>query len=200
MSDTTNYNFSTGPFEDLTSPGPGSVEAYDNAAGQGPGQCLKDAIQNEIFRGHIPYFWSEFTPKAEAQFGLAREVDADATAKAKARAKEGATINDVLEKPTAWIKRLKASLPDFAPVVALARSVASSLAIDPSPSRRASGPGKAFLEKADSMLALDDEQLEAKVSKLLATVEGFDLTRDGDGRPTRDSLAALVKAFFDAMA
>jgi hypothetical protein len=55
------------------------------------------------------------------------------------------------------------------------------------------------LEKADSMLALDDEALEAKVSKLLATVEGFDLTRDGDGRPTRDSLAALVKTFVESV-
>lgn len=197
MSDTINYEFSTGPFK-LVSPGPGSVEAYDSAAGSA-GACLNDAVQNEIFRGHIPSFWSEVIPKIEKATGIARAVDEAATAKAKARAKEGAKVSDVLEKFTSYINRVLATDGvDKDAINAIARDTALALAIDPSPSRRAAGPGKLFLERADSLLALGDEKLEAKVGGMLTTVD-FDLERGADGRPTRESLAGLIKTWFDSM-
>ena len=199
MSDTTKYSFSTGPFE-LSSPGPGSVEAYDVASGRGPGACLSDAVQNEIYRGHIPNFWDAFLPQAEKLTGQSRVEDTAATAKAQQRAKEGTVVKPVLEGWNKFITRVNAGLDDDAKkeLAALAVTVASSLSIDPSPSRRESGPGKDYIEKANSWLAAPDK-LEGKVATALTAVGDFDLERDENGVPEVTSLARLIKAYVSTL-
>ena len=198
MSATINYTFSTGPF-DLKSPGPGSVEAYDVASGRGPGACLADAVTNEIYRGHIPSFWAVAVPKIEALTGISRVVDPVATAKAQSRAKEGAAVSDVLEGWKKYIDRVFATLSDEdkKAVSDLALEVAAGLTIGPSPTRRETGPGKAFVEKANSLLA-SPTTVEEKVSKLLGLVPEFELERDEAGVPDATSLARLIKAYTDA--
>ena len=195
----TKYSFSTGPF-DLKSTGPSTVEEYDVASGRGPGACLNDAVTNEIYRGHIPTFWDKAVPAIEALTGVARNVDAVATDRAKSKAKDPASVKDVLEGWNKYITRVMAGLSDEdkKAVTDLAVSIADGLTIDPSPSRRESGPGKAFVEKANSLLA-SPSTVEEKVTKLLGKCPDFDLERDENGAPEVTSLARLVKAFTEAL-
>ncbi len=190
------YEFSTGPFT-LRSPGPATVEEFDAKAGAG--ECLSGAVSDCIYRGHIPTFWDEFIPQVEKLTGIERGVDAEATARAKARQKADskAVVKDVPEKFGKYINRVLASLDDSAKaeITSLATATASKLEIDPSPARRSSGPGAANLAKADDVLSREASAIEATIGKLLSVVGEFDLDREADGKPTRESLAALIKAY-----
>jgi len=161
------YEFSTGPFT-LRSPGPATVEEFDAKAGAG--ECLSGAVADCIYRGHIPEFWDAYIPQVEALTGVTRGVDAAATARAKARQKPDskAVVKDVPEKFGLYINRVLASLDEDAKaeVTKLATTVAAGMEIDPSPSRRQSGPGAVNLAKADDVLSRDDAAITATVNKL----------------------------------
>ena len=137
---------------------------------------------------------------ADALTGVTRNVDQVATDRAKSKAKDPASVKDVLEGWNKYITRVMAGLDEAAQkeVHALAASIADGLTIDPSPSRRETGPGKAFVEKANSLLA-SPSTLEEKVTKLLGKCPDFDLERDETGAPEVTSLARLVKAFTEAL-
>lgn len=198
MSETKLYRWSSAGF-DLVSPGPGSVDAYNKAAAtaDNPEPCLSDAVDNCIYRGHIPSFWEEVLPKVEKQTGITRGVDADATAKARARSKTPDKVKDVPEKFGKYINRVLASLDDEnkKSLTAFILDAAKNYPIDVSPGQRASGPGAANLSKADDVLLRDNAALEQTVAKLMSVVGEFDLERDDDGRPTRESLAFLIKQY-----
>jgi len=190
------YEFSTGPFT-LRSPGPATVEEFDAKAGAG--MCLDGAVADCIYRGHIPSFWDEYIPQVEKLTGVARGVDAAATARAKARQKADskAVVKDVPEKFGVYISRVLAGVSDTDKVelTKLASEVAAKMDIDPSPSRRQSGPGAANLAKADDVLSRDDAGINSTVNKLLSVVGDYDLDRDANGKPDRESLAGLIKAY-----
>jgi hypothetical protein len=197
-----NYEYQTQGYK-LLSPGPETVEEYDSIAKK-PGACLEDAVDNEIYRGTIPAFWRRAMPRVAETFGLAIGVDAAATQRAKDRAKTDearAKVKDVPEKFSSYISRVEAELNDDQKkeLEALLKSIALEVSIDPSPTSRASGPGKAYLEKADSWLTLPTDKLEEKVSNALGAIDSFDLERDSEGKPVRESLAGLIKAYVDAL-
>lgn len=188
----------------FSSPGPATVEEYDQIAG-GPGKCLEDAVDNEIYRGLIPAFWAKAIPQVVALTGIALGVDDKATAKAKARAKDeeaAAKVKDVPERFGNYMGRVEAQLHEdkdaLKEIEELLKRIASETAIDPSPASRAKGPGKDYLEKADSILALPADKVEVKVATILEVVPDFVFERDENGLPTRDSLALGVKAWFAA--
>lgn len=180
--------------------GPATVEDYDRVAGV-VGTCLEDAISNVIYRGTLPEWHAAFAEKVEAITGSKREVNAEQTAKNQARAKEGVTVPNVLETVPKYVKRALASADDSqrAQIQAAAQAVADTIKVDPSPSKRQSGPGKDLLAKADSWLTLDETAREEKVTKMLNGVPGFDLERDEENVPERASLARLIGEYLSAM-
>lgn len=190
------YDFTTGPF-DLVSSGPATADAYDAIAGAG--ECVADAVSNTIYRSHIPAFWDAFLPKVTELTGSPLQVDTEATAKAKARAKVADNVKPVNEKASTYIKRLMASLDDAAKaeVTKLAQGVASALTIDVSPAAKkegtSRGPSKDLLNKADSVLVLDADAREEKITKWSAMLDdSFTLERDSEGVPNRISLARMA--------
>ena len=193
------YDVNTGNYS-VKSPGPASVEEYDAQAGAG--SCLADAVQNNIYRGHIAAFWDAFIPKVEAITGIKRAVDQVATDRAKAKSKKPENVRDYLEKPLNYDERVRSSVdPSILPELdALAAEVALATAIDVSEKQRTSGPGAGFLAKADSVLTRDADAIEEAVAKLLAVVPAFDLQRDETGKPDRSSLASLVKQYTEIRA
>jgi hypothetical protein len=84
-------------------------------------------------------------------------------------------------------------------LVVLAQKKADEITVDPSPSKRARGPDKVLLAKADSILTLPADQLQAKIDKYLAKVEGFELETDEADKPERTSLARLIGQYLDIL-
>ena len=56
-----------GPHKKLRFPGPGSVEQYDQEAGE-VGACLQNALMNEVYRGTSP------SAQREVFYGITREA------------------------------------------------------------------------------------------------------------------------------
>lgn len=191
-----NIESSSGPFKDLIFVGHDSVEAYDTEAGK-PGSCLADADGAIVTWNCLPIFGNRFVPIFEKLTGSTRLVDEKKTAKAKAAAKPDAVVADVYETPVVFFTREFAKLDDQqkAAVSVAARDLALTIKVDASPSARgARGPSKDLLAKADSVLALSEDKREEKLSKWAAALDEaslppFDLERDEQGVPTRESLA-----------
>lgn len=176
--------------------GPGTVEEYDRAAGK-VGACLEDGVYNTIFRGTLPEWQDAFGPKVEELFGQKRQVDTRRTELARNRSKTPDKVADVLETWTTFHNRMLATASDEqkAQLATIAQQVADTITIDPSPSKRAAGVPKEYREKAQQWLTLPEDQLEAKVTKALDAVEGFQLDRDENNKPTEESLARLIQQY-----
>jgi len=177
----------------LSFEGPKTVEEYDSKSGK-TGACLEDACDNTIYRGTLPEWQDAWAKKLEELTGQKRNVDQAATDRAKARSKEPGKVKDILEKVKAYDARVTAgkSEEEMKTFQAEAQKVADGITVDPSPSKRAKGPGKELLGKADSLLTLPDDQLQVKIDKFLSKVEGFELEEDENGKPERSSLAKLI--------
>jgi len=189
------YAFNTGPFTDLKSTGPGTVEEYDAKAGAGV--CLEDGVRNVILRSHVNEFWDTLAPKLEKLLGVPMQVDVDLTAKAVARAKPGAKVSDVYESAIVYAKRelAKATPEQKAEANRIAKETASSLYIDVSPGRRSSGPSAKDYAKADDILGRDAAGYQKGIATLSSVVPDFQVETDDNGKATRESLAAWVKEF-----
>jgi len=202
MSEVKYIEASTGPFSGLKFIGHSSAEEYDTEAGE-VGACVTAADLSDIYRSLFRKFHAAFTPTLEKLSGQTRLVNADATAKAKARSKSPDTVANVLESFITFANRCEAVCDKdvWTQICSEATALASSMKCDSSPTERAagvaSGPGKAYLDKADTILARDEDALNNTVTKLLSAVD-FDLAYDEDGKPERVSLARLVKAWMDA--
>ena len=184
----------------LSFEGPKTVEEYDQKAGR-VGACLEDACDNTIYRSTLPEWQDEFAKKVEELTGQTRGTDAAATERAKSRAKDPSKINDVPEKVKAFVQRVTAGMSetDKNALTKLAQDVANTITVDPSPSKRARGPGKDLLAKADSLLTLPEDQLQTKIDKYLERVEGFELETDENDKPERNSLARLIGRYLDIL-
>ncbi len=195
---------------DLTFSGPSTVEEYE--AKGGPGSCVQDAVDGLIAWDTIPEFHSNLAPLLEKEFKITRGVDDKATEKAKARAKteEAKAKVSVKEKLTSFIARVLATVSSEADATVKASNIAtfdslwkqaeSATIIDPSPSKRVGrGPGKEYVERAETFLALPTDQLEAKITKIAELVPNVEetLVRDADGKPSVTSLAFAIKAWRD---
>lgn len=190
---------------DLSFPGPGSVEEYNQKAGGD--RCLADAVNNIILRSTLPQWQKKMADALESLTSVVRTVDQVATDKAKSRAKEGTTVSDIKERATRYIARASAEYLATAgddaelrksaqlELNTLAQTTADSMEVDPSPATRAAGINKAYLTKADEILLRDEDAIEETVAKLVAKVGDFVLDRDDNGTPDRDSLAQLVGAY-----
>ena len=189
---------STGPFRDLPFPGHADAEEFDREAGEA-GACVEEADASVAYRSTLPEFHKAFTPTVESLTGVKRGVNDEATAKAKARSKTPDKVEDVLESFITYANRVKASISetDWTALDAAARELSAQTKIDASPSKRQAGPGKDLLAKADSLLTLPADQLQAKVDKYQGAVEGFDLQTDESGKPDRASLARLVGKYLE---
>ena len=192
---------------DLSFSGPETIDDYNLKAGvraSGLPAVLEDAVGAEIVWGTLPEWQSAFADAlAKQDPSFVREINAEATAKAKAAAKsEDAKPKAVVyETVSKSVKRYLAGKSDEekAALATLAQAVADTIVIDPSPSKR-SGKIKAdYIAKADSILTLDEDAIEAKVEKLLSVVPTYELAREDDGKPNRDSLARMIGAYTDAM-
>jgi hypothetical protein len=183
----------------LSFAGPDSVEEYDRLAGK-TGACLEDACDNTIYRGTLPEFQDKFGEYLESMFGK-RQVNITATESAKARSKTPDKVKDVMETWTRFHNRVTANLDDAAKaeLATKAQEIASGVTVDPSPSKRASGLSKDLRSKAESLLTLPTDQLEGKITKFLDQVEGFDLERGEDNKPTQESLGRLIGAYLDSV-
>jgi len=189
---------STGPFRDLPFPGHADAEEFDREAGEA-GACVEEADASVAYRSTLPEFHKAFTPTVESLTGVKRGVNDEATAKAKARSKTPDKVEDVPESFITYANRVKASISetDWTALDAAARELSAQTKIDASPSKRQAGPGKDLLAKADSLLTLPADQLQAKVDKYQGAVEGFDLQTDESGKPDRASLARLVGKYLE---
>lgn len=200
---------------DLSFTGPSTIEDYNAKGGvraSGLPAVLEDAVGAEIAWGTLPEWQDEFDKALTAAYPgeYVRQVNEKATAEAKARAKsDDAKAKAVVhETVTKSVKRFLAGIADddegkakLAAIKALAQSVADGIEIDPSPSKRQGAPKKDYLAKAETWLALSDEELEAKIEAGVAAGANIDLiARDDNGRPTKDSLARFIGAYIDAMA
>lgn len=176
--------------------GPDTVEDYDRAAGK-VGSCLQDAVENTIYRGTLPEWQDAFAKKVAELTGTTRGVNAEATAAAKARSKTPEKVKDVLETVTTYVNRATANMSDEdkTALAKLAQEVADSVMVDPSPSKRQAGVPKEYKAKAESLLTLPTDQLEAKITawgEKYDSVDVSNLERDEAGKPTVDSLGRLV--------
>jgi hypothetical protein len=192
--------------------GPSSSEEYNQKAGVRPSgveAVLEDAVYNEIYRGTLPDWQDAFAVKVKELTGEDRQVNAEQTSAAQKRAdaaaakagKASSPVKPILETVKSYVDRVRASLTDEEKktLAKVAQDVADTITIDPSPSQRSGGSiKKDLIEKANSILGLDVDAIEAKVSKYLEKVS-FDLLRDADGKPDRDSLARLVGRYVDAI-
>jgi hypothetical protein len=79
-----------------------------------------------------------------------------------------------------------------------AQEVADTIPVDPSPARQ-SALAKGDLLKAEDILDRDADSVEAKVQKFLAAVPDFELIRDDDNRPEKQSLARLIGRYIDTL-
>ena len=192
---------------DLSFEGPATVEDYNLKAGarlSGLPAVLEDAVGAEIAWGTLPEWQSAFANAISKQDGsFTREINADATAKAKAAAKSDSAKASavVYETVSKSVKRYLAgkSEDDRSLLAALAQEVADSISIDPSPSKRSGKIKGDLVAKADSILSLTDDEIEAKVEKLLSVVPNYELVREENGLPNRDSLARMIGAYSDAL-
>lgn len=191
------YEYSTSRY-DLKSPGPADAAEFD-AQAKSDGACVAEAVASVTYRSTIPEFWDAFIPKVEELTGIKRGIDDKATARNQERAKEGVTVKPVPEKFLSYDNRVWAASDEArrAELIALAQATAAEIAIDPAPSRRSSGPGALFIAKAESVLGRPEDQLQATVTKLLDACPGFELETDENGKPEKNSLAKLIKAYAD---
>ncbi len=189
----TNY----GPFENLPFSGPATVEEYD--AKGGVGECLKDAVTYLKLHSLPTDLNDVLEPIFEAFSGGKRAVDPVATAKAKERS---ANASDVKEKLIPWMSRIYkgATTEQKAELFALASAATASVYADPTPGRRAAGPGAQNLKIADNILQRDEAGIEASLAKLASAAPTFSLEYEADGKPNRESLAAFVKAATESFA
>jgi hypothetical protein len=178
--------------------GPATVEEYDQAAGR-VGACLEDACDNTIYRGTLPEWQSAYAERLEEVSGIKRGVDQEATERARSRSKKPEDVKDVPEKVRAFNARVQTQMSDAdrAALNGLAQEVADGISVDPSPAKRVAGPDKQLLAKADSLLTLPEDQLNAKVEKYLSVVEGFELERDEADKPDRVSFARLIGRYLE---
>jgi hypothetical protein len=192
----------------LSFTGQDTVEEYDEAAGE-PGAALKDAVNNTIYRSTLPEWQNAFGKLLQERTKIPREIDPDATARVKARAKNPNDTKAVPERFRTYntrVRKLYAGADgenggDPAKVKELetwAQEVAASITVDPSPAR-VSAIAKGDLLKAEDILDHDTDYIEAKVQKFLAAVPEFELIRDDDNRPEKQSLARLVGRYIDVV-
>jgi hypothetical protein len=188
---------------DLEFKGPESVDEYDQKAGK-VGATLNDAVRGLIAWDTLPEWMEAWAKKLAELTGITRGVDDAATAKAKARAKTPDSVKPVPEKAKGYSDRVTAAVKagqgangvTYEQLQAAAQEVANSITIDPAPSQRTGQPKKDLLEKADNILTRDPDAIEASVTKFLDAVS-YDLEREADGKPNRESLARLVGKYLD---
>jgi hypothetical protein len=188
--------------------GQDSVEEYDAAAGR-TGACLEDAVNNTIYRSTLPEWQNAFGKLLQEKTGIPREIDPKATAQVKERAKNPGETKAVPERFRTYntrVRKLYAGADgdkegDPAKIAELqtwAQEVATSITVDPSPAR-VSAIAKGDLLKAEDILDHDTDYIEAKVQKFLVAVPEFELIRDDDNRPEKQSLARLVGRYIDTV-
>lgn len=197
---------------DLKFNGPASVEEYDQKAGK-PGSALEDAITNTIYRSTAPKWQDGFAKRVEEITGEKRAINEETTAKAQARADKAAAkkgvesspVKPVLESVRVYVNRATGPFVDdkdvTAALEAAAAEVASTLEVDPSPSARAASINKGDLAKANEILTLDDEEIEAKVAKIesVVTAQGIIERDDTTGKPTAESLAKAIGVYLKSL-
>lgn len=209
MSEVTYIKVGTGPFADLLFQGHGSAAAYDAQAGVKDGEensAVYTADVSDAYRSLLPEFHSKSTALIEAVSGVTRGVNADATAKAKAKAKDGSKVADVKESWITFANRAESTLKaqgddglaKWKELESQVRELAQGMKSDSSPSSRERGPGKEYLAKADEVLTRSPERIEAAISQMLASVNDYEVERDDAGKPTRESLASLVREYMKA--
>lgn len=188
--------------------GQDSVEEYDEAAGR-VGAALEDAVNNTIYRSTLPEWQATFGKVLEEKTGIPREIDAEATARVKAKAKNPNDTRDVPERFRTYNQRVRKQYAGaegeetgngekLAELQKWAQEVADGIRVDPSPAR-ISAISKGDIIKAEDVLDHDVEYIEQKVQKFLAAVPDFELVRDDDNRPEKQSLARLIGKYIDTL-
>jgi hypothetical protein len=180
--------------------GPNTVEEYDQKGGR-VGACLEDACENTMYRSTLPEWQDAWATKLAELTKQPRQVDKEATDKARSRAKDPAKVQDIYEKVKAYNQRVTAGMTEEqkSQLALAAQQVADGITVDPSPSKRAKGPDKALLAKAESLLTLPEDQLQQRIDKYLSRVEGFQLETDDNDKPEKASLARLIGRYLDIL-
>lgn len=194
----------TGPFKNLNFPGHATAEDFDREAGK-VGECVDEADSSVAYRSTLPEFHEKFTPILEKMSGLTRGVNQTATDKAKSRAKDPSKIKDIPASFIDFANQVKATLnkdmednkdsDKWKLIDQAARECAATVKIDASPSSRQAGVPKEYKAKAESLLTLPTDQLEAKITAWGEKYDSIDvsnLERDEAGKPTVESLGRLV--------
>lgn len=197
----------SGPHKDLQFPGHESVEDFDKQANQ-VGACLEEGDTSIVYRSTLPTAHEEFTKILHTNSkGIKRGSNEEATAAAQARADKAAAlkgkpsvkVNPVDESYITFSNRVRGSVddPEWKALDELVHEKAKTIAVDSSPGSRQKGPSKNALSKADDILGDSADSREKRISKLLNSVEGFELERDAENVPDKTSLARLIDAFFN---
>ena len=192
----------------LSFTGQDSVEEYDEAAGR-QGAALEDAVNNTIYRSTLPEWQAAFGKVLEERTGIPREIDQEATARVKSRAKDPGNTRDVPERFRTYNNRVRklyagadgdteGDSDKLAELQQWAQEIATGIQVDPSPAR-ISAVNKGDLIKAEDVLDHDAEYIEQKVQKFLAAIPDFELVRDDDNKPEKQSLARLIGRYIDSL-
>lgn len=192
----------SGPFH-LEFQGHDSEASYDAEAGY-PGAMREFAHRWHIHRDTINRFDEAFSPWLEKASGIPRKIDDELTARRKTYAVNPNKVTPLVERPTKYWNRVIATLKGRGETklieeikeAALFLSKTLKVAVAPAATPRPVAP--MFFKRADSLLCLDLDTLNGRISRFQALVPDFELARDQEGKPVRESLARLLQKFSDA--
>lgn len=183
-------------FTNLQFPCPSSIEAFDREAGS-VGQALHYAVENIGLRSTLPEFNRKLALLVEAAFSVKRAIDDKATAKERSASKTPNSVSPVYESTDKFLRRLRPTLSpeQLIQLDKIARDLALTIRVDPSPMERRGAVAAEHLRSAESLLSADPSVYEDKITKFTEYVGGFILDRV-EAKPTVESLGRLIQLFY----
>lgn len=180
----------------LRIPCPKTTTEIDRAAGY-VGAAHEAAIRYFGLHDTLEIWQEKFADAIEDRFKILRKINEEATAKNRAIAANSARVQPIYETVKKYVARCLAILPpeDQLALKLLAQTVADATPVDPSPTQRRGLISNESYAKADSLLTAPIDIYEEKISLYSEYVGGYIIDRNGENRPTRDSLARLIQTY-----
>lgn len=173
-----------------------SESAYDKEAGYS-GAMAEDAHRWHVHRSTINLFYADFIPKVEILTGIPRRVDEKKTLRKKSDSQNPDRISPIYESYTNYLTRIFPETTEALreEILSLALSLSQTFKVNVAPAERNSPVDICYYKRADSVLEQPLDIINQKISKLLQSVPNFQLARESNEKPQRDSLARLYQQY-----